>query len=139
VVSGTSITATMTIASSAPGSAYSITVTTPAGTSNAVAFTAHLATVGPPTITSLTPANGNLGQVVQITIKGTNFVPGSTVWVHGPGVTQSNFVVLNSTTMTAVLTILPTASVGTDIVTVKTPAGTSNGMGFPVQGQQHEK
>jgi predicted hotdog family 3-hydroxylacyl-ACP dehydratase len=136
VVNATSITATLTIASSAAAGAYSITVTTPAGTSNAVTFAVQSAFDRPPTITSIAPPNGKLGEVVHITISGANFVPGATVWVHGPGVTQGDFVVLNSTTMTAVLTILESASVGTDVVTVKTPAGTSNGMGFPVQGEK---
>jgi len=133
VINAASITATLAIAPSAPNGAYNVTVTTSAGTSNAATFTVHPAASGPPTITGIAPPSGALGQVVQITISGTNFVPGATVWVHGPGVTQGNFVVLNSTTMTAVLTILNTATVGTDIVTVKTPAGTSNGMEFPVQ------
>src|SRR5262249_17842461 len=87
---------------------------------------------------SISPTSGVRGTTATITINGSNFLPGAMVLVKGIGVSQSNFVVVNSTQMTAVLTISASAVLGADTVTVKTSAGTSNRTTCTVQETRGE-
>ncbi len=122
--------------STAPASStvnVSGTDVTAGGSSNAKVFTVHsAATNGVPTITGVSPGSGARGQVVPVTITGTNFISGATVGVRGVGVKQGSFVVVSSTQMTAVFTISASAVLGTDTVTVTTSAGVSNTFPFNV-------
>jgi hypothetical protein len=133
VVSSTQITAVFTIAASAATGARSVTVTTAAGTSAPQSFTVTAATAsGPPTLTSLNPNSGSRGTVISVTVSGTNFTSPASVTVQNGGVTVSNVVVVNSTTIRASFHISKSASRHSSNTTVTTAAGVSNALPFTV-------
>ncbi len=77
------------------------------------------------TVASVAPPSGPLGSTTPITITGTGFTGATGVTVGG--VAATSVVVVNSTTITAVV---PTsATVGAKDVVVTTPAGTGTGTG----------
>ncbi|WBP91292.1 beta strand repeat-containing protein [Kitasatospora cathayae] len=94
-----------------------VTVTTPAGTSNGVAFTYTVL----PVITSLTPTSGTAG--TSVVINGSGFTGTSSVHF---GTASAAFTVLSDGQIQATAP----AGTGTVQVTVTTPAGTSNGVAF---------
>ena len=116
VNSATQLTATV------PGGATSgnVSVSTPGGTSNGLAFTV----IPPaPTISGLSPTSGTPGTSVVIT--GTNLTGTTAVSFNG---TAATFAVNSATQLTA--TVPAGATSGN--VSVTTPGGTSNGLGFTV-------
>lgn len=130
----TSVTATVVIAAGASLGYRQITVTTPLGTSNGRTFT-----VGPPlpapTLNPINPNFGYPGNVVDVTLTGSNFVPASgatSVAVSGAGVTAGSPSGVTSSAVTVRLTIAANATLGPREVTVTTPSGTSNAMNFNV-------
>ncbi len=129
VVSGTQITATLTLAANATLGASSISVTTSAGVSNTVPFTVNAAV---PTLTSVTPNSGTQGTAVNVTLAGTNFIAGATVGVTGSGITVSNVAVVSGTQITATLTLAASATSGASSISVTTTGGTSNTVAFTV-------
>ena len=133
-VSGTTVTATFTIAPNATLTARNVTVTTPAGTSNAVTFT--VIAPAAPTLTSIAPNSELRGISTDVTLTGTNFVTGSTV-VATPAVSGfsiSNVVVQNPTTITATFSSSTTAPVGAVNIGVITAGGASNTLPFAISG-----
>ena len=77
------------------------------------------------TVASVAPPSGPLGSTTPITITGTGFTGATGVTIGG--VAATSVVVVNSTTITAVV---PTsATVGAKDVVVTTPAGTGTGTG----------
>ena len=133
VVSSTRITAVFTIAASAATGARSVTVTTAAGTSAPQSFTVTAATASrPPTLTSLNPNSGSRDTVIGVTVSGTYFTSPASVTVQNGGVTVSNVVVVNSTTITASFRISRSALRRSSNTTVKTAAGVSNVLPFTV-------
>ncbi|TQF07954.1 cell surface receptor IPT/TIG domain-containing protein [Kitasatospora acidiphila] len=114
VVSATQITATVPAGSGT----VLVTVTTPGGTSNGVAFTY---TPVAPVLAVVSPASGPAGSTVTLTGSGFS---GATA-VHF-GAAASSFTVVSATQITATV---PAGS-GTVLVTVTTPGGTSNGVAF---------
>ena len=133
VVNATTVTATFTISATATLSGRIVTVTTPGGPSNAVAFTV----VNPPapTLTSVSPNTGARGTAVPVTLTGSNFTTtGSTVAVSGGGVTVSGVTAVDSAHITATFTFTNGAALGARNVTVTTPGGTSSPVTFTVQG-----
>jgi hypothetical protein len=84
------------------------------------------------TLTSIAPAQGAQGTVVNVTITGTGLTLASAVNVSGGGITVSNFAAVSATTVTATFTITPTATLGARNVTVTTPAGVTNAVTFTV-------
>ncbi|MFJ9847021.1 IPT/TIG domain-containing protein [Kitasatospora sp. NPDC101155] len=96
-----------------------MTVTTPGGTSNGVAFTYAVAV---PVLASVSPVSGAAGSVVTLT--GSGFT-GATA-VRFDAVAATSFTVVSATQITATV---PAGS-GTVQVTVTTPGGTSNGVAF---------
>ena len=131
VVSATRITATFTIAATAAAGARSVTVTTSGGASAPQSFTVTAAPK--PTLNSLTPDTAIRGASVKVTLAGTNFTSPATVSVQGSAITVSNAVVVSSTSITATLSIGPTAARRAHNVTVTTSAGASNALPFVVQ------
>ncbi len=129
VVSATQITATFTIANNATPGAANVTVTTSAGTSNAVTFTI-LGVI--PTLTSVSPNNGEQGTSVPVTLTGTGFVSGATVNTNNNGVSVSSVSVVSATQITATFTIASSATTGAANVTVTTSAGTSGAVTFTI-------
>ncbi len=128
---GTTITFTATAAATAAGGPRNVTVVNTSGTSNAVALTVNGGT-SPPTLTLVTPSNGDPGTSVSATLTGTNFTMSSTVAVSGSGVTVSNVNVLSSTSITATFNIASSAAGGARNVSVTTANGTSGTVAFTV-------
>ncbi|MFF3765818.1 IPT/TIG domain-containing protein, partial [Streptomyces sp. NPDC001922] len=115
VVSNTQITAT-----APPGTGtVQVTATTPSGTSNGLGYTYTPA----PTLTSLVPASGPAAGGTTVTLTGTNLTGATQVKF---GSTNAPFTVLSPTQINA--TAPP--GTGTVQVTVVTPDGTSNGLGY---------
>lgn len=133
VSSSTKITATFAIASSAALTTRTVSVSTSAGTSGTVNFTVKGAA---PTLVSHNPTAENLGQTVNVTITGTNFVIGGTTvnLTTGTGLTVTNVSVASSTQLTATFTAASNASIGVHQFSVTTAAGTSNTRYFRVFG-----
>jgi hypothetical protein len=129
VVSSTSITATFTIAASAPTGPQNVTVTTGSKTSGSQTFTVNS---GAPTLTSIAPSSGVQGTAVAVTVTGTLFASGSTIALSGTGITVSNITVVSSTSITATFTIALNAPAGAQNVTVTTAIGTSGTQPFTV-------
>jgi len=131
VASNTSITATFTIAATAPTGAQNVTVTSRSKISGSQAFTVNS---GAPTLTSVSPSSGAQGQAVSVTLTGTLFAAGSTVALSGTGITVSNTVVVSSTSITATFTIALSAPTGAQNVTVTNASGPSGTQTFTVTG-----
>ena len=124
VVNSTTITATLTIGGGATLGSRNVTVTNPApggGVSGSETFTVTQVPNPVPVLTSINPSSGNQGTVVNATLTGTGFISGSTIQISGSGVAASSVVVVNSTTITATLTIDGAASLGSRDITVTNP------------------
>lgn len=131
VNSATSATANFVIASGATVGTRQVTVTTATGTTGSRNFNVNSALA--PTLTSLTPNNGNKNAVTTVTLNGTNFVNGSTtIVVSGTGVGLANVTFVSSTKITALFGVAPDAASGARTVTVSTPEGTSSSVSFTV-------
>jgi hypothetical protein len=130
VVNPTTVTATITIAANAGASARSLSVVTAGGNTNTLVggFT-----VVAPTLTSLTPNTGARGSVVSVTLTGTYLTGATAINFSGAGVTVSNIIVVNPTTVTANFTILSGAATGARSLSVATPGGSTNPVVFTVQ------
>ncbi|WP_280307711.1 IPT/TIG domain-containing protein [Nocardia abscessus] len=116
VVSDTQITA---VAPARTGTA-AITVTTPGGTSNFVAY----GYTPVPTLTSVAPRFGPTTGGNTVTLTGTNFT--RTTAVRFGATPATSFTVVSNTEITAVAP----ARTGTAAVTVTSPGGTSNGVSY---------
>ncbi|SDG53871.1 IPT/TIG domain-containing protein [Streptomyces griseoaurantiacus] len=116
VVSATQITAT---APPGTGSAP-ITVVTPGGTSNPVAFVY----VAPPTLSALVPSTGPASAGTVVTLTGANLATTSAVTF---GSTAASFTVVSDTQVTAVA---PAGAPGPVTVSVTTAGGTSPGLPY---------
>jgi hypothetical protein len=129
-VNDTTVTATFTITTGAATGARNVTVTTPAGVTNAVTFT-----VQGPTLTSISPVNGNRGTTVPVTLTGTNLTGATAVAIAGGGVTCTG-ITSTATTVNANCAITAGAGLGARNVTVTTPIGTTPALtnGFTVTG-----
>ena len=78
----------------------------------------------PPTVTSTTPSSRDAGAVNQdITITGNTFEANATVLFSNPGITVNSTTFVNATTLTANISISPTATLGAVDVTVVNPDG----------------
>jgi hypothetical protein len=134
VVNSTTITATFTIPLTTLPGPKTVTVTTPAGTTNGVTF--NVTTPPTPTLTSISPNSGVRGTSVPVTITGTNFTSTGDLLIitpfFGSGITASNFTVVNSTTITATFGISGTTGTGNRSLTITTLGGTSNALTFAV-------
>jgi uncharacterized protein (TIGR03437 family) len=125
------VTATVTIASSAPTGQVSVSVSVwpTAGISNALVFS--IMAPGPQ-ITSLIPASGSPGSTVSLSIAGSN-LSGVTGVQFSPstGIAVSN-VNATASQVTATVTIASSAPTGQVSVSVSSPAGTSNALVFTI-------
>ncbi|HTG72379.1 MAG TPA: aryl-sulfate sulfotransferase [Terriglobia bacterium] len=117
-----SLTATFAIASDAAVGVRDVTITTAGGT----ATTGFTVLPPPPTLTKITPGVGAraTGGLLEVTLTGTNFVPGMTLDA-GSHITVSDIQVISSTEATARLLVAPGASLGPVNVRVTTTGGTS--------------
>ena len=114
----TSVSANCTISAASTLGARTVTVTTPGGTSNTVAFT-----VTGPALLSIAPIAGARGKVVPVTLTGTDLTGATAVTISGTGVTASLVSATNDTTVTATFTITTGATLSARGVTITTPNG----------------
>jgi hypothetical protein len=129
VLSSAQLTAAVTIDAGAATGARGMTVAVAGGTSNAVTFTV----VAVPALFSITPAFGLAGTSVSVTLTGSDFVAGgTTVIASGTDVAVSSVNVINTATLTAVLTIAGGATSGFRNVRAVTIGGASNTETFTV-------
>jgi hypothetical protein len=127
VVNDTTITATFTIAGNAGATARTVSVTTPGGTSNLVAFTVtRLA------LLSISPNSGLGGNNVPVTLSGSGLTGATSLNVSGTGITVTAFTAVNDTTVTATFGIAGTATNGARTVSVNVPGATTNTVNFTV-------
>jgi hypothetical protein len=113
-----------------------VTVTNPTpggGSSSSATFTVSGSTNPVPTISSLAPSSATTGgSAFTLTVNGTSFVSGSTVYWAGVALTTSY---VSAAQLTAQVPASDIASSGTPSITVATPApggGTSNAITFTV-------
>lgn len=96
------------------------------GTSSSDVFTAGksgtILRYTPPAITSISPIEGDQGTTFNITLNGTNLTSVNDVR-FGAGIAVNNFTAVNSNQITASITIVSDASLGTRNVSVYTPGG----------------
>jgi hypothetical protein len=112
VVNSTTITAKVTVPASSALGAYTVTVTNADGSKGSCSTC--FSVVAAPTVTGISPPSAARGSSTSVTITGNGFVAGATV--KGPSkVTFTNIVVVNSTTITATMTISAKAAVGTNL------------------------
>src|SRR6202171_6116318 len=132
VVSSTQITATFAMASTAPVGPQNVTVTPQGRASGPLTFTV----VAAPTLTSIAPPNGTVGQNVPVTLTGTGFVSPAVINISGTGVTvvAGTTTVVSPTRITATFAISPTASTTARsvTVTVRTPGASTGSVTFTV-------
>ncbi len=132
-INSNQITANITISTTAPIGGHNVTVTTVNGTSNAQTFTVLSANPLAPTLTSISPTSRNRGQTFTMTLNGTNFTSGSVInFSPATNITVNSVNFINSTQLTADITISSTASTGSRDVSVTTINGTSNTRPFNV-------
>jgi len=81
-----------------------------------------------PTITSVSPDEGNHGETLDVTITGTNFT-GATAVSFGSGITVNRFMVNSSSQITANIAISSSAMIGSSDVSVTSPGGTATKTG----------
>ena len=132
VVSASQMTASITVSGSAMPGARTVAVTNAAGTGVlSGGFTINQA---PPTVTGVTPQQGQSGQTLTVTVWGT-YLSGATALSFGADVTVASFNVNNSSQITASISIGGSAASGPRDVTVTTPGGTATlASGFTVAG-----
>jgi hypothetical protein len=122
VVNSTTVTATFTIPAGASIllDTRTVSVTTPAGTSNTVNFT--VTAPGVATLSSISPTSASRGTTASVTLTGTNFTNttnGAPVSVSGNGITVTGVTVVSSTQITATFNIAGgTTAVGSHNVRV---------------------
>jgi uncharacterized protein (TIGR03437 family) len=132
-VGAASITATLAIASNAATGGRSLWVTTAGGQSNHVTFTIAVPPV--PSITSVNPTSGNLGQTIAtFTVNGTNLSRVTAIeFTPASGITITNLAAA-STSVTAQVAIAASAASGSRNVDVVSPEGRSNTVAFTING-----
>jgi hypothetical protein len=81
-------------------------------------------------LSAIEPSTLGQGSSGDVTVTGTNFVPGLTL--TGTNLTFSNIEVLDSTTATATLSIAPAASLGSANVIATTGVGSSSPLAFNI-------
>jgi hypothetical protein len=105
-------------------------VTTYSGASASLSFNVTAPVVPAPTLTSISPAIGDPGTSVDVTLTGTNFV--STIGLTASGLVMSNVVLVNSTTITATVVIDSSTAPGAHDVYVTAAGGTTSAVPFTV-------
>ncbi|MBN2100207.1 MAG: IPT/TIG domain-containing protein [Dehalococcoidia bacterium] len=121
--SNSQITASITISSSATPGARTISVTSPTGTGTL--DNGFILNQAPPTIVSVSPNQGTVGETLDITITGT-YLTGATLLDFGAEVTVNSFNVDSPTQITVNITIDAGATPGLRDVSVTTPGGTQS-------------
>ena len=116
-------TANITIAANATPGVRTVSVVT--GGESLSQINGFIINAGAAVITGLSPASakqGDSGINVQLTGQFTNWAAGTTVSFGSPDITVSSVTINNPTSLTAVISISPTAALGAKTVTVATGA-----------------
>jgi hypothetical protein len=123
--SATQLTASITIAASAPLGPRNVTVTNP-GTLGSGTCTGCFTVGSTPTIATVNPPFRFRSTTVNVVVTGTNYVSGAAVTFSGTGITVNSTTFNSATQLTANITIGATAAFGARNVTVTNPdAGTA--------------
>ena len=88
------------------------------------------------TLVWLSPASGQAGSTVQLSLSGADFAPEATVAIGGAGVEISKVKVESTSRITATLRIAVGTASGVRGVTVSTPSGTSNAANFRINARR---
>ena len=88
------------------------------------------------TLVWLSPASGQAGSTVQLSLTGADFTPEATLEISGSGVEVGNVKVESASRITATLRIAAGAASGVRGVTVTTPSGTSNAANFRINARK---
>jgi hypothetical protein len=126
-VSGTQLTVKLSVGSGAALGSYTVKIVNPDG--GVGRCTACFTVTQGPVLSSIAPSVVTRSSTQSVTLSGNFFAAGATV--SGPtGVTFSNVVVSSATTITATITVSPTAPTGTNLtVTVLEPLSVGAGRG----------
>ncbi|MBN1621877.1 MAG: SBBP repeat-containing protein [Endomicrobiales bacterium] len=125
----TTLVTNITISADAALGARNITATNPGGSSatKEEAFTIVESEddveVTTPTVSGISPESGALGETLDVTITGTNFVDTPTVTASGEGITLNSITYESSTKLVLNVTISTRAIAGARDVTVTNPGG----------------
>ncbi len=123
VNSSAQLTANVTIAVNAVLGSRNVSVSNPApGGGTATMESAFTVGVAIPILTSLSPAFGNLGQTLEVTLNGANFAANLTTVNFGEGITINALNVISFSQMIANITIAPNAAVGSRDVSATNPS-----------------
>jgi len=125
-VSATQLNLSVNVATTVVLGAYNLNLTNPdGGKFNCKGcLTVTAGSASPPTVTSVSPAILNQNSTTPtFSITGTNFTPSATVGFSTSGVVASLVTYVGPTSLTATVTVSPTAPLGASNVTVTTSAG----------------
>ncbi len=112
VVTGTSVSAKIKVASGTPTGAYTVTVTNPDHTT--AACSTCFSVIPDPTLSAINPSSVARGTTTAMTLTGARFAVGATV--KGPsGVKFSSVTVVVSTKITATMKVSATATSGSPL------------------------
>ena len=114
------VTANITISASATLSARDVTVANP-DTQSATCSGCFTVILPAPTATSASPTTGEAGTTRTVTVTGTNFVSGATVSFSGGGITVNTNTFVDSSHVTANITISSSATPSARNVSVTNP------------------
>jgi hypothetical protein len=126
-ITDTQIVANFAINPNAQLGPVSVIVTTPSGPSNALPFTINAPV---PVLNSINPAQGSAATTVPVTLSGTGLAGAALNLPLGVSTTAAPAV--TATAITASLAIAADAPTGARIISVTTPGGTSNAVGFTI-------
>ncbi|HLF26430.1 MAG TPA: fibronectin type III domain-containing protein [Anaerolineae bacterium] len=130
--SASQVTATVMIAASATTGGRTVSVTTPGGASNTLAFTVNPSAL-PPTISTLNPTSAQAGSsIANFIVNGSNLAGTSAMNFNPPTGIAVSGLGSSSTLAVATVSITAMAASGPRTVSVTTPGGTSNTLSFTV-------
>jgi hypothetical protein len=137
-----SVPASVTVPAMATSAAFSITagaVSTATSVSISAAYAGKTSQAfilvqpaGRPMIVSISPASGKAGKAVAVSVTGSGFKPGASLFISGTGITVSNVQVVSGTQIDATFTIHSTAATGVRRIVVTSSGADSNGVSFTV-------
>jgi hypothetical protein len=123
VNSATQMTVHITISLDAALGARDVSVVNPAPSGGTTVLSGGFTVSNPaPTLASITPTSGSRGQTLNVTVTGTNFIPGVTTPAYGSGITVNSVSSFTSTQVTASVTIDIGATAGPRDITVTNAA-----------------
>ncbi len=123
-VSATQLDLSVTISATEPPGAYNLDLTNPDGGKFNCKSCLTVTSGSMPTVTSVSPTTLDQNSTTTgFAVTGTNFTSTATLSFSTAGVTASSVSFVSSTSLTATVTVSPTAALGTSDVTVSTSGG----------------